>query len=69
MTTPISDEALARAKAIVAELQAGHPSYGDRDYDALLGWEREVVSIWTLNLQSCLALYVPGLIARLEAVA
>jgi hypothetical protein len=64
---PLSDEALASLRRLTAELAAGHPQYGDQDYDDLLRWQKEMVSMWALNLQSCGFGSVPGLLARLDA--
>jgi hypothetical protein len=66
---PLSDEALQRCRDLLAELQAGHPSYQGQNRDDLLPWQREQYSFWALNIEGCLASYVPGLLARIDAEA
>lgn len=66
MTTPNIDKIEARAREIVTELEAGHPQFKDIPDAELLPWQREVVSMWALNLQSCLSAYVPALLAEID---
>jgi len=64
---PISPENLDRARAILADLQAGHPAMqGVTSRDDLPAWQREQVAIWILNLESCLAQYMAGTLALVD---
>jgi len=64
---PISPENLDRARAILAELRAGHPAQADGTArDDLPTWQREQVAIWALNLESCLAQYMAGTLALVD---
>ena len=61
-------ETIAYARQLADELAAGHPQYQDVPEDELLGWQKQQINFWALNLQGVLARCVPALLSHIDAL-
>lgn len=62
----LSDWQLTRARNLADEIRNGHPDFGHTPDEELSSWQREVKSLWALNLQSVLSGFVAALLAEID---